>query len=293
MLTETNSRISQVLSLVDDLFDGRRQTKGYRLAIQLSSDGLSAAVWDDVYNKALAVERFSFQKAFNAHTLLALTNSAIKQSSILGYPYKKVSLSIVNNRSTLVPNALFDANEKDALLKFNHSLADGEVIAIDSLPNLDAKNIYALPKTIEQQFKELYSYLDITHYSSPLIEQVLLTNKHSDTVNVVVNVHSEGFEVLVLNSGKLIFYNTFACQTAEDFIYYILFVFEQLKLNPESVKVELLGDIEKSSAIYQLLYKYIRNIKFGDRPDAFDYSFKITALPKQYYYSLFSQFLYT
>lgn len=291
MLTETNSRISQVLSLVDDLFDGP-QTIGYRLAIQLSSDGLSAAVWDDVYNKVLALERFSFQKAFNTNTLLSLTNSAIKQSSILSYPYKKVSLSIVNNRSTLVPNALFDVNEKDALLKFNHSLADGEIIAIDGLPNLDAKNIYALPKAIEQQFKELYPHLDITHYSSPLIEQVLLTNKHSDTVTVAVNVHSEGFEVLVLNSGKLIFYNTFTYQTAEDFIYYILFVFEQLKLNPESVKVELLGELEKSSAIYQLLYKYIRNIKFGDRPDAFDYSFKITALPKQYYYSLFSQFLY-
>lgn len=292
MLTETHNHISQILSLVDDLFD-ERQTKGYRLAIQLSSDGLSAAVWDDVYNKVLALERFSFQKTFNANTLLSFANSAIKQSAILGYPYKKVSLSVVNNRSTLVPNALFDANEKDALLKFNHSLADGEIIAIDNLPNLDAKNIYALPKPIEQQFKELYSSLAITHYSSPLIEQVLLINKHSDTVNVAVNVRSEGFEALVLNSGKLIFYNTFTCHTAEDFIYYILFVFEQLKLNPESVKVELFGELEKSSAIYQLLYKYIRNIKFGDRPDAFDYSFKITALPKQYYYSLFSQFLYT
>ncbi|MBI2271581.1 MAG: DUF3822 family protein [Bacteroidetes bacterium] len=291
MLTETNSLISQALSLVDDLFDGR-QTKGYHLAIQLSSDGLSAAVWDDVYNKALALERFSFQKAFNVNTLLSHSNSAIKQSSILCYPYKKVSLSIVNTRSTLVPNALFDANEKDALLKFNHSLADSETIVIDNLPNLDAKNIYALPKVIEQQFRELYTQLDITHYSSPLIEHVLLTNKHSDTTNVVLNVHSEGFEVLVLNSGKLLFYNTFSYQTAEDFIYYLLFVFEQLKLNPESVKVELLGELEKNSAIYQLLYKYIRNIKFGDRPDAFDYSFKITALPKQYYYSLFSQFLY-
>ena len=104
-------------------------------------------------------------------------------------------------------------------------------------------------------------------------------------------MHSERFEVLVINSGKLTFYNTFAYQTAEDFIYYLLFVFEQLKLNPETANVELLGELEKSSAVYQLLYKYIRNIKFGARPDAFDYSFKITSLPKQYYYSLFSQFL--
>lgn len=292
MLTETNSQISQVLSLVDDLFDGR-QAKGYRLAIQLGTDGLTAAVWDDVYNKALALERFAFQKAFNINALLALTSSTIKQSSILSYPYKKVSLAVVNNKSTLVPNALFDANEKEALLKFNHPLEDGEVIAIDKLPNLDATTIYALPKAIEQQFKELYTQLNITHYSSPLIENVLLANKNTDGVSVVVNVRSGGFEVLVVNSGKLMFYNTFSYQTPEDFIYYLLFVFEQLKLNPETVQVKLLGELEKNSAVYQLLYKYIRNIKFGDRPDNFDYSFKITALPKQYYYSLFSQFLFT
>jgi hypothetical protein len=291
MLTDTNSRITQVLSLVDDLFDGR-QTKGYCLAIQLGANGLSAAVWDDVYNKVLALEHFSFQKAFNANSLIALTSSTIKQSSILSFPYKKVSLAIVNSKSTLVPNALFDANEKEALLKFNHPLEDGEIISIDKLPNLDASTIYALPKALEQQFKELYTQLNISHYSSPLIEQVLLTNKHTVTTNVTVNVRAEGFEVLVVHSGKLSFYNTFSYQTPEDFIYYLLFVFEQLKLNPETVNVELLGELEKNSAVYKIVYKYIRNIKFGDRPGAFDYSFKISALPKQYYFSLFSQFLF-
>jgi hypothetical protein len=292
MITETDSRITQVLSLVDDLFDGV-QAKSYRLAIQLGANGLSAAVWDDVYNKVLALERFSFQKAYSPNVLSGLAHSAIKQSAILSYPFKKVSLAIVNSKSTLVPNALFDTNEKDALLKFNHPLEDGEITAIDNLPNLDAKNIYALPKSIEQQFKELYTALSITHYSSPLIEQVLLTNKHNDKARVVVHVRPLGFEVLVIDSGKLIFYNTFAYQTPEDFIYYLLFVFEQLKLNPETAHVELLGELEKTSAVYQLLYKYIRNIKFGDRPDAFDYSFKISALPKHHYYSLFSQFLFS
>ena len=172
MITETNSRISQVLSLVDDLFDGR-QTKAYRLAIQLGSNGLTAGVWDDVYNKALALERFAFQQAFNPSVLSGIVNSTIKHSSILSYPYKKVSLAIVNAKSTLVPNALFDVNEKEALLKFNHALEDGEEIAIDNLPNLDAKNIYAMPKIIEQQFKELYAQLNISHYSSPMIEHLL------------------------------------------------------------------------------------------------------------------------
>ncbi|MCC6690856.1 MAG: DUF3822 family protein [Bacteroidia bacterium] len=292
MITETDSRIKQVLSLVDDLFDGR-QTKAYRLAIQLGSDGMWAGVWDDVYNKILAVERFAFQNAHNANILSSLAGSAIRQPTILTYPYKQTSLGIVNTKSTLVPNALFDAGEKEALLKFNHPLEDGELVSIDSLSNLDAKNIYACPQVIVQQFKELYTMLKIVHYSSPLIEQLLLSNKHNNKIKVVLHVRPETFDVIVIDSGKLLFYNVFNWQTSEDLIYYLLFVFEQLKLNPESTPVELLGDIDKNSSHYTMLLKYIRTIRFGSRPEALEYSAKISSLPRQNYYGLFSQFLFS
>ena len=291
MMAQTDSRLSHVLSLVDDLFDGR-QAKGYRLALQLGTSGLIAAVWDDVYNKMLAFERFSFQKVYNANLLAGLGSAAIGQSAILSYPYKKVSLAIVNSKSTLVPNALFDSDKKEALLKFNHPLEEGESTAIDNLSNLGAKNIYALPKAIEQQFRELYPTLSLMHCSSPLIERVLLINKNTNTTHVVINVQSDKFEIILVNAGKLLFFNTFTFRAPADFIYYVLFVFEQLKLNTETANVELMGDVDKNSEVFQLLYKYIRPIKFASRPDNFDYSFKIAALPSHQYYNLFSQFLF-
>jgi hypothetical protein len=292
MITETDNRISQVHNLVDDLFDGR-QAKRYQLALQLGFDGISAAVWDDAFNKILALERFSFQKAFNINTLLNLTNVVVRQSQLLAFPYKKISLGIVNSKSTLVPLTLFEAGEKDALLKFNHVLEEGEITAVDNLPNLDAKNIFSLPKAVKQQFQELYPVLNIIHYSSPLIESILQRYKRVESQSVILCVQSGNFQILVITSGKLLFYNSFAFHTAEDFIYYVLFVLEQLKLNPETINMELLGELDKKSPEYQLLYKYIRNVKFGERPEAFDFSFKIAALPKQFFYSLFCQFLLT
>ncbi len=291
MIMEANSSISQTLSLVDDLFE-ERHTKNYTLAIQLGTNGLKAAVWDDVYNKVLALEQFVFQKSPSANRTPALVDGAIKKSAILSYPYKKVSLAIVHSKSTLVPTSLFDTNEKDALIKFNHTVEAGESVAIDNLANLEAKNIYVVSNAVEQQFKELYAVLKITHFSSSLIEHLLLTNKHKDSTRVIVYVRPEGIEIIVVDSGKLLFYNTFACQTAEDVIYYLLFVLEQLKLNPEIVNVELLGEVEKDTAVYRILFKYIRNLKFGVRPDAVEYSFKLLALPAHNHFSLFSQLLF-
>ncbi len=287
---DSDNRISRAHSLVDDLFDGN-QTRNYQLAIRLGTDGISAAVWDDVFNKILAVEQFSFQKVFNVNVLLNLSTAAIRQSQVLGSSYKKVSLSLVNQKSTLVPNALFDSGEKEALLKFNHVLESGEITAIDNLSNLDAKNIYAYSEVVGKSFQELYPGLKINHFSSPLIESALLRYKNKEAVSVVVHVQNSFEQILVVKSGKLTFYNCFVFHTAEDFIYYLLFVFEQLQLNPESTDVELMGELDKKSPAWQLAYNYVRNVRFADQPDSFEYSFKLASLPKHRYCSLYAQFL--
>ena len=54
----------------------------------------------------------------------------------------------------------------------------------------------------------------------------------------------------------------FNFQTKEDFIYHILFTFEQLKLEVEEVKLYFTGAIELESEIYTITYQYIRNIFF-------------------------------
>lgn len=63
----------------------------------------------------------------------------------------------------------------------------------------------------------------------------------------------------MVKGNKLILFNSFEYSSPEDFIYYILFTFEQLQLNPDSVSVKLLGTISKDSAYFEIAYKYIRN----------------------------------
>lgn len=289
---DSDNRISQIHSLVDDLFDGKR-SGNYQLAIRLGNEGISAAVWDDVYNKILASEEFAFQKVFNVNVLLNLSNAAIRQSQILGNVYKKVSLAVVNAKATLVPNALFDAGEKEVLLKFNHELEIGEMSSIDNLPNLDGVNIYAISEPVQKAFQEWYPSIRIMHFSSPLIESVLLRYKNKEAVSVVVHVQNSHQQILVVKSGKLTFYNSFVFHTAEDFVYYLLFVFEQLQLNPETTGVELMGDLDNKSQAWQLTYNYVRNVKFAELPDSFEYSFKLTSVPRHRYCSLYAQFLHS
>ena len=77
-----------------------------------------------------------------------------------------------------------------------------------------------------------------------------------------MNVSNLTFEIVVIKNKKLELFNCFSFKTKEDFIYYILFTAEQLNLNPEELKLILLGDIKKESELYNTLYQYVRNVEF-------------------------------
>ena len=85
------------------------------------------------------------------------------------------------------------------------------------------------------------------------------------------------------------FSNKFTFETKEDILYFILFTFEQLKINTETVQTKLYGEIIKGDEKYQLLYEYIRNIEFGLRPSHLNFSSKFNLIREHQFYSLFSQ----
>ena len=78
-------------------------------------------------------------------------------------------------------------------------------------------------------------------------------------------------------------------QTAHDCIYYILFVCEQLELNPEHLLLELMGDVKKDSEFYDLAYTYIRHVNFAKRKVTL--SPNIDSLLEHEHYTLLHQHL--
>ncbi len=106
--------------------------------------------------------------------------------------------------------------------------------------------------------------LNITTRLTLFLKHVLDTAKFSANTNVHVDVQHDSFTCIISKNGKLELCNTFSFKTSEDFIYYILFCFEQLALNPDETHITLSGYISEEDANFQQLYTYIRNIKFAE-----------------------------
>ena len=289
MTSTLKNKISLINSFIDEAFDVKKTTS-FQLIIQIGIDGVLLAVNEKDKHKYIAFENYTFQDIYNFDAIEDLLDELLKESKLLNHKYKTVTCSIINNLSTVVPNALFEADSIRKYLKFNSTLEGNEFIIANDLNSIESKNIFALPFNLKVKLDSLFNNTRYHHFSSGLIDSILVQNKNQTSKKLFVHVQSTHFEAIVVDGNKLLFYNTFNHHSAEDFIYYLLFVCEQLQLNPEKVELVFLGEIVKESAIYAIAQKYIRNIKFGERADNADYSYQLQNLPKHFYFTLFNNY---
>jgi hypothetical protein len=125
------------------------------------------------------------------------------------------------------------------------------------------------------------------HHASVLMESTWIRYKNQlGSDRVFLNIRDQQFDMMVMNSRHLRFCNSFPFSAPEDLLYYVIFVMEQLGLNPEETTASLMGQVERNSLVYDALFKYIRDINFVDRNDAFSYSYAFNEIPGHYFSTL-------
>lgn len=179
-----------------------------------------------------------------------------------------------NELSALVPEALFNKESKADYLKFNSKILRNDFITEDRIAINNSVNVYVPYVNINNYIFETFGAFVYKHSSSILIDSFIQTPESTTEEPIVyVNVNKNTLELLVLKNGKLQLYNVFEYHSKEDFIYYVLFVFEQLKLDVESTQVLLSGNIVIGDENFVMLYLYIRHVTFIDKT----YKFNIVA----------------
>lgn len=263
----------------------------YKLYIELSTFGLKQTILDVNSKTFIAFEYYKFDNVYNENALVPLVNNILKENEIYRLKFKSVSLAYINNRSTLIPNAIFDKSKLAEYHRFNFSVSTEDYYCADKLINLAATNVYSIPNVITTLFSE-FDNINFSHFSSALIESALIKTKENKALSAIyIHVLENSFQVSIIKNQKLALYNSFIYQSSEDFIYYLLFVLDQQGINNEEASIILSGEIEKNSAIYSILHKYINELEFGKRTNNLKFSYILEEIPAQFHHALFNQYL--
>jgi len=231
-----------------------------KLSIQISLNGLSFCVLDSVENSIIKQESVSFNEQLNPFQVLKRLKELVEQNSLHKVKFSEVTVIHRNTLFSLVPKALFNENELANYLKFNTKILANDHISFDEIIDHDIVNVYIPFVNINNYIFELFGEFEFKHNGTVLIESLLSNFNSGKETIAYVHVLDQQIDITILSQKKLLFFNSFTFQTKEDFIYYVLFTIEQLKLDTETLKLRLFGAIEEGDALYTICYKYIRNV---------------------------------
>jgi len=232
-----------------------------KLSIQFSLDGFSFCISngeDTIYHfSSYAFDR----ETTSPESLLDHIEQVFKSDQDLQDDFESVLVIHENHLNSFVPNLYFKEDDLKSYLNYNIKTIATDYVTFDGFEQLDFKNVYIPYVNINNFLFQNFGEFDFKHHASVLVEK-LISRSENESLYFFVNVRSHAFDIVVIEDQKLLFFNSFEYQTPEDFIYYILFTFEQLKLNPDTLKVHFSGAIDTQSELYQIAYKYIRHLDF-------------------------------
>ena len=230
------------------------------LSIQVSLNGLSFCVLDTIANSILRSDRLVFKNYISPQELQKQLEELLKAHDLIDSQFIEVVVVHNNGLFSFVPKSLFDVNELANYLKLNVKILANDHIAYDEIENYDMVNVYVPFVNINNYIFDLYGEFEYKHNGTALVQGLLKNPAPHKEPICYVHLDGKQLDITIITQKKLLLYNSFTITSKEDFIYYLLFTMEQLDLDVESTKLLLFGTIEEGDDIFNLCYKYVKEV---------------------------------
>lgn len=187
-------------------------------------------------------------------------DTAVAQNIYWKQEYQEVYIAVLTNDFALVPNKYFNQEEPYNWLKF--SCKEAQNFKIKSIPilNADAALVYGIPTHWEEILTEYFPHAQFRNASEKFINSI---EEIEAGENIFVNLHPYCLEIIAYREQDLVFYNTFATQSREDILYYVLNTLKQLNFDPNQVKLYYFGYREKDEDKIKMLMNFVQHVMPG------------------------------
>lgn len=288
-------RLYKIASLQDETLKECIFNKKELVSILYTQDGFSFAVYDEEKNKFIALEaqrinalnRNVIGTSFHQHLQIAL-RVEYENSIFTDLKQAKSVVTVAPNQFTWVPLTLFDEQQAKNFLQLNCGEIEG-IVRYEINSAMAAVCVYSIYESVIHFFDSFLEHYEIHPLHNLLASHFFSIDKNSfEEQTVYCFVEASSFEIFVFQNKKLRFSNKFFYQSSRDFAFYLLSVYDKLGLSPDTVPLIFSGDIFKDAEIWQLLWKYVRNIRYLKGNDPFTYSYHLNDIPKHQYFHLFN-----
>jgi len=209
------------------------------LSIQANLNGFSFCVHDPVGN-CLALQHYNYTVT-DYNDLDDEIHNIFRRDDRLKQPYRKCSCLFLSEKSTLIPAALFDAQQLRTYLDFVAPLDELDEIHFRQIDMPDAMAVFAIPSPIAAAVNMYQPNTIFYHQCIPLIR---LLHGQQPYNSVLLHLSPGLASVVLYAGGRLVLYNTFTVHAFTDALYYVNYVLQQWQLSPVTATIYLSGSLQ-------------------------------------------------
>jgi len=193
-------------------------------------------------------------------SMSANLREAFKSGDYLDNEVTKVQI-LVEAPSLLVPIEQFDEAEKEALYSYSYPAGqEKRVIFHDVLPDLKAVCLYAINKNIDTVIHDRFENgVSFAHAMTPVWRQMHQRSYTGHRNKLYGYLHNKQLEIFSFQKNRFKFCNSFDAANAHDALYYLLYVWKQLRLEREHDELHILGDIPEEEWLLKELKRFLQN----------------------------------
>jgi len=290
-LQTTGLQYKLIRKTKDELFD-EEFIHQYHLLLNIGTRDFQLLVVEPESNKVLLLEDFVLPSLTSNEELLHILDQLFDSHAFLkaGF-WKKIKVSIKNQKFVQVPQALFAEDSLGEYLKFNAHIDPAHESFIASFnKRSQAVTVFAINNELKKWLLNVYpsNPPTFTHQSAALIEGTMDFAKSRTDNPLYIYVDRFKLHIIACDAEKLIYYNQFAIKQFSDYIKYIMLVMKSLSMDQQSSQIVLWGYIGKNSPHYHEFYKYISNVTFGSQPGYLKFSYVFDEVQEHHFFDLYS-----
>lgn len=267
----------------------------YQLCISLSHEHFRFCAINTLDHQCLLLQEYRFFTRLETDELLSTLNRVFDNDMFLKANFwKGVTIIQKEQPFTLVPQALFEESAPERYLQLIQPKTENEFLVKNKQEKLEAFNISYVDAKVKQWFEQTYPMRDIkfVHQTNALLEGIYHQAPSKEGTTVHIFIENSYFMMSVIREGELEFCNIFSYRDSNDFIYYALFVFDELRLSRDNSPIYIYGNINPISAIYQKLQTYFGSTELVTEPPKWvNFEYQFDEIPNYYYFDLYSLYL--
>ncbi|MGM9705181.1 MAG: DUF3822 family protein [Prevotella sp.] len=243
-----------------------------RLTIRVSDKSLSFSTFTTADGGHCEYEPYPTN---NGISMAANLRQSFGESRLLGRGYKD-ALFIMDEPTLIIP--IEEYEENDISLLYNHVFRKGKgnVIMHSVLPNLNAVAAFAVNNDLKLVADDNFEHVDFIPLMQPVwnyLHKRSFTGPHK---KLYAFFHDKHLELASFRQNRFRFSNRFSAAHYRDAVYYIMYVWNQLGLNPMTDELHIVGADSDRTELLLTLRQYLKKV-YELNPSA-DFGFVVSGM---------------